>query len=96
MTPVSCGTPLADNFRSGGFEVLGFDEYIGLACDSLELLPPETTIQRLTAEAPPELLLAPDWCADKRAVLAAVDAELMRRGSRQGTRLEESGNDGEE
>ncbi len=88
------GTPLEKNYLSGGFEALGFEEYVGLACDALELLPPETTIQRLTAEAPPELLLAPDWCADKRAVLAAVDAELGRRDTRQGSRLEESVVDG--
>ena len=90
------GTELEKSYRSGDFETLGLEQYVGLACDALELLPPETTIQRLTAEAPPELLLAPDWCADKRAVLAAVDAELGRRGTRQGSRSEESGKDGEQ
>jgi len=53
---------------------------------ALELLPPDTTIQRLTAEAPAELLIAPDWCRDKKVLLTAVEAEFKRRGSRQGSR----------
>jgi radical SAM protein (TIGR01212 family) len=78
------GTPLAAGYERGEFRILSLGEYAALACDSLLLLPPETTIQRLTAEAPRSLLVAPDWCADKQAVLAAVETELARLRSRQG------------
>jgi len=80
------GTQLADCFADGGFRLPTRDEYVALVCDALELLPPDTTIQRLTAEAPAELLIAPDWCRDKKVLLTAVEAEFKRRGSRQGSR----------
>lgn len=78
------GTPLEGLWYMGELQLMSLEEYASVACDALELLPPQTTIQRLTAEAPPDSLLAPDWCRDKRAVLAEIDRQLERRDSRQG------------
>ncbi|MCI0514854.1 TIGR01212 family radical SAM protein [candidate division KSB1 bacterium] len=77
-------TQLATLFQSGKVPLLDFDAYISLGCDFLELLPPEMSIQRLTADAPREILIAPAWCQNKMAVLNAIDAELLRRDSWQG------------
>jgi radical SAM superfamily enzyme len=77
-------TPLADLFELGRFSALSLDRYVQSVCDFLEILPPEIVVQRLTAEAPPEILLAPEWARNKLAVLNAVDAELKKRDSRQG------------
>ena len=78
------GTPMADMIERGEVRLLERDEYVDLLCDFLERLPPEMVIHRLQGEAPPEFLLGPAWCLDKPGLLAAVDAELMRRDSRQG------------
>lgn len=81
-------TPLEKDLREGRFKPLEFDEYVGLVCDFLEYIPPRISIQRLTADGPRSILLAPKWSTRKRKIIAAIDAELERRDSHQGSRLE--------
>ena len=50
----------------------------------LRLLRPDMTVHRLTAEAPRELLLAPDWCIYKRQVLNHLQKLLRKTGAYQG------------
>ena len=64
-----------------------FDEYVNLVCDFLEYIPLGVSIQRLTADGPRSVLLAPRWATQKRKIIAAIDAELERRNSHQGARL---------
>ncbi|GAB6083025.1 TIGR01212 family radical SAM protein [Desulfuromonas carbonis] len=78
------GTPLGDLFQAGEVAVLEQEAYVALAADFLERLHPQTVVQRLTGDGPRELLLAPLWSLNKWEVLNAIDAELERRGSRQG------------
>ena len=63
------------------------DDYINLVCDLIEIIPPEVTIHRLTADAPRKTLIAPEWSYMKRSILNGIHAELRRRGTRQGSRL---------
>lgn len=79
------GTPLGDLYAQGAFSVLEQQEYVQLAADFIERLHPETLIHRLTGDGPRDLLLAPLWSLNKWEVLNAIDAELARRGSRQGS-----------
>ncbi len=81
-------TPLEKDLSEGRFKPLEFDEYVGLVCDFLEYIPPRISIQRLTADGPRSILLAPKWSTQKRKIIAAIDAELERRDSHQGSRLE--------
>lgn len=81
-------TPLEKDLEEGRFTPLEFDEYVGLVCDFLEYIPPRISIQRLTADGPRSILLAPKWSTQKRKIIAAIDAELERRDSHQGARLE--------
>ena len=62
------------------------DQYVGLVCDLLEIIPPEITIHRLTADAPRSTLIAPEWSYMKRSILNGIHAELRRRGTYQGSR----------
>ncbi len=78
------GTPLGDLYKQGQVPMLGMQEYVELAVDFIERLPPETLIQRLTGDGPRDILLAPLWSTDKWEVLNAIDAELERRGTVQG------------
>jgi len=79
------GTPLGDLYEKGGVRVLEQAEYIELAADFIERLHPQTLIQRLTGDGPRDLLLAPLWSLNKWEVLNAIEDELRRRGSRQGS-----------
>jgi radical SAM protein (TIGR01212 family) len=81
-------TPMEKELAEGRFKPLEFDEYIDLVCDFLEYIPPDVSIQRLTADGPRSILLAPEWANQKRRTLSAIDAELERRGSHQGSRLQ--------
>lgn len=66
--------------------VMEKDEYISLVADALELIPADITMHRLTGDAPPDLLIAPEWCLKKADVLNGINKELKRRGSLQGCR----------
>jgi radical SAM protein (TIGR01212 family) len=77
-------TPLADDVLAGRVRLLERDEYIRLAADFLERLPPTMIVERVTGEAPPDYLIGPAWCLDKPALRGALERELQRRGTWQG------------
>jgi radical SAM protein (TIGR01212 family) len=82
------GTGLADMFHRGELHLLTMAEYIQVTCDFLEHLRPDIIIQRLTGDPPPQGILGPGWCQDKRNVLAGIYTEFASRGTRQGFRYE--------
>jgi radical SAM protein (TIGR01212 family) len=84
-------TPLEAMYRAGTVRLFEQEEYVSVVCDFLERLPPSMVIQRLQGDAPPDYLVAPAWCLDKHGVLAAIQAELQRRGTWQGIRCQGSG-----
>lgn len=77
-------TPLEAMFRSGEVRMFERNEYVEVVCDFLERLPAEMVIHRLSGDAPPDYLIAPQWCLDKPALLHVIHEELKRRDSRQG------------
>lgn len=80
-------TPLEGMYRQGLVKLLDRDEYVGLVCDFLERLKPSIFIQRLTGDGGRDHLVAPLWSLQKFEVLNAIDYELERRGTRQGSAL---------
>jgi radical SAM protein (TIGR01212 family) len=80
-------TVLEKQYTRGEVSLLSRPEFVSLVCDVLETLPPRVTIQRMHADAPPDVLVAPEWCLDKTGVLADIRAELARRDSWQGKAL---------
>jgi radical SAM superfamily enzyme len=66
------------------------EKYAEITAKILEILPPQMLILRLTADCPSALLVAPDWCNQKREILAAIEKELETRGSFQGSLYAES------
>lgn len=80
-------TVLADMYKRGAVSVMCRDEYAGLVCDFLELLDPRILIHRLTGDGGHDNLIAPLWSLKKFEILNLIDAEMERRGTRQGSRL---------
>jgi hypothetical protein len=78
------GTQLANDWRRGEYRPLAEAEYVNIVADLVEMTPPGIVFHRLTGTCAPELLLAPDWCSRKWRVLNGIEAELRRRGARQG------------
>lgn len=84
---VNRGTQLAGMYARGEVTLLGRDEYVGLVCDFLERLSPQTLIHRLTGDGGKDLV-APLWSAAKFEILNAIDDEMARRGTRQGDQIQ--------
>lgn len=82
------GTPLAEEYMRGTLVPMTREAYIDVICSQLELLPPETVVERITGDGQREKLLAPLWSLDKIAVLGGIDKELARRNTVQGTFFE--------
>ena len=78
------GTGLAEMYLAGNYTHMEFDEYIDVVVSQLELLPPETVIERITGDADRTKLLAPLWSRDKIRVLGTIDAEMAKRDTYQG------------
>ena len=72
-------TPMVKQYEAGLLRFLEMDEYVKLIVDSLEILPPEMIVHRLTGDAPRDLLIGPMWSLNKWEVLNAIDAELRAR-----------------
>jgi len=78
------GTDIHQYYKKSPFHILSMEEYISLIADSIELLPPDMVIHRLTGDGKRALLVEPLWSLDKLRVLSEIDMELKRRGSYQG------------
>ncbi len=85
------GTALGAAYEARPFPLLSMEEYIDVVCDQLELLPPETVIERLTGDGKRSGLIAPGWTLRKKSVLNGIDRELRRRDSWQSKRFSEEG-----
>jgi radical SAM protein (TIGR01212 family) len=80
-------TPLEKDYLNGSFRLPTMDEYVQTCCDFVERLHPDVSIQRLTADAPRDVLVAPLWCQQRQTILQKIDEELERRNSYQGIRV---------
>lgn len=76
------------NFYPDKIHIPTRDEYINLVVDALEMVPQNITIHRVTADAPRNLLIAPEWGYQKRTILNGINKEFRNRGSYQGKALE--------
>jgi len=80
------GTILAEQYLHGEFVPLEMSDYIATACDFLEMIPPEVTIQRLYGSAPLSIRVAPEWNLKNNQMWYAIINELKKRDSWQGKR----------
>lgn len=72
-------TPMVKQYEAGLLRFLEKDEYIKLIVDTLEILPSEMIVHRLTGDAPRDLLIGPMWSLRKWEVLNGIDDELKQR-----------------
>lgn len=84
MLHVLKDTDLADYYVNVGFSVFEQDEYIDLVIDCLEILRKDIVVHRMTGDGPKEILIAPLWSLNKRAVLNGIQKRLKERNTWQG------------
>lgn len=84
MLHVIKGTRLEEMYLNSEFSMLSRNEYINIVAHQLEVLPPETVIERITGDGDKSKLIAPMWTADKIAVLGGIDKKLADLDTWQG------------
>jgi radical SAM protein (TIGR01212 family) len=77
-------TYLEKMYRQGKIRLLDMNTYVQWIVRFMEYLPRDIIIQRVTADAAGEWLVAPEWCRDKARVIQMIDEEFIRCGSQQG------------
>ena len=87
MLHVIRGTKLADMYSAGELKLLSREEYTDIIVRQLEVLPPETVIERITGDGDKRKLIAPKWSADKIAVLGGIDKRLAELDTWQGRKF---------
>ncbi len=81
------GTELARQYALGKVRPMTREEYIGTVRSQLEVLEPETVIERLTGDGAREKLIAPRWGVDKISVLGGIDKALAEQDTWQGKKI---------
>ena len=81
------GTQLAEMYKRGEYVPLEKQQYIDIVIKQLELLPPDTVIERITGDGDKKTLLAPLWSMDKISVLGGIDKRMAELSTWQGKRF---------
>lgn len=78
------GTDLEAAYNAGDFSVLTEEEYLQILIRSIEQLPPDIVIHRVTGDGPKDLLIAPQWSGHKKKVLNKLRHTMKLQDSYQG------------
>jgi hypothetical protein len=84
MLYVTHGARLLKAYEQGQVPLMSREEYVDTVIMLLENLAPEVLIQRLTSDAHPDILVAPDWLADKSRVIQEIETALEEQDTWQG------------
>ncbi len=77
-------TDLYDEYEQGKFSTLTMEEYIDLLGKSIELLPKNMVVHRITGDGPKKILVSPLWSADKKRVLNSIKKDFEIKNITQG------------
>lgn len=77
-------TPMVKQYEQGLLKFLEKDQYINLVVRTLEMMPPELVIHRVTGDGPSNLLIGPMWSLKKWDVLNSIDRKLREENTWQG------------
>ncbi len=83
-------TALGREYLKQPFPLLGYQEYVDLVVDFLEILNPEIRIERLFGLAPQDQLLGPHWGRTKAQIQYDIEQALVRRNTHQGKLFQRS------
>lgn len=70
------GTAMEVMHSRSPYRLMTLEEYARITAKILQILPADMIVMRLTAECPPELLVAPDWTNHKKEIIDQIHAEL--------------------
>jgi len=73
------GTRFADEYAHGKIKLLSIDAYCEAAAEFIRILPPSIAIERVSAEAPANMLVAPVWCGLREKIWEKIIAKMEER-----------------
>lgn len=74
------GTKLAKMYKNGEYTPIDLQTYSDLILKSIDLIPDDVVLQRISSGAHDETLLAPKWCFDKNIQMRYIRDRLRERG----------------
>ncbi len=80
MLHVMKNTPLGKIYEDTPFKLLTLEEYVDIVVLQLRNLNENVVVQRITGDAPKDLLLAPKWTLKKFVVMNEID-KVMRKNN---------------
>ncbi len=86
------GTKLHQMYEANEYIPMSLEDYTETVVRQLEVLPQETTIERLTGDGDKKTLIAPLWSRNKIRVLGTIDFLMARANTWQGRLFSESDN----
>lgn len=89
MLHIINGTKLNEIYKDMPFHVLSKNEYIDIVVKQLELLSPETVIERITGDGDKSKLVEPIWSMDKISILGGIDKRQAELNTWQGKLMKE-------
>ena len=81
------GTRLADMHRKNLYTPPTLDEFCRTCANCIGHISRSMTVHRLTGDCPRDLLIAPDWNADKNTIIAKINEKMKFLGISQGSLL---------
>jgi radical SAM protein (TIGR01212 family) len=78
------GTRLAEMYKNGEYTPPTLEEYVDSAVYILTHISPNVIVHRLTGDCPRDMLIAPDWNADKHKIIEKITKFLEENSLSQG------------
>lgn len=72
------GTELEKDYEKRRFKILEMDEYFEILKKALSIIPSEIVMHRLTGDGAKNILIAPQWIANKRKVMNELSKFLLK------------------
>lgn len=71
------GTRFATEYQQGKIKLLSLEEYCKAAAEIIRIVSPNTAIERISAESPKEMLIAPDWSGNRDEIKSIISQILL-------------------
>ncbi|MDD3422685.1 MAG: TIGR01212 family radical SAM protein [Bacilli bacterium] len=81
-------TKLAKDYALKPFKIMNVDEYTSLVVQQLELLREDIVVERISADAKEEELIAPTWSSKKTIVANEIDKKMAALNTVQGAKYQ--------
>ncbi|MGV3486203.1 MAG: TIGR01212 family radical SAM protein [Planctomycetaceae bacterium] len=82
------GTSLGEEVLSGRIRMMERPDYVRTLIEFLRQIPERVVVERINGDAPPDYLIAPQWCLEKSRLLKEIEDEMVRLNAYQGDRYD--------